>query len=90
MTQQEALEKVKAMLSEIADGIKLEREHSIGCKYGLMNHFRIWDHSNRSICRILASSEHSWEHAVAMVEAERIAKTVAADTSAVEDEVAHD
>ena len=65
MTQEEALKEAQAMFPEIADVIAVERQHRSGCKYGNVNTYYIWDHSNHD-CRIVSKSNRSWEHVLAI------------------------
>ena len=65
MKQTEALDEARKLFPEIADHISVERNYTIGFKHGIQNQFYIWDHSNRG-ARIVAHSDRSWEHALAI------------------------
>jgi hypothetical protein len=63
MTQREALDAYRAMFPDRAAKLKVEREHSIGYKYGHMDSFNLWDFSGPT--SQLIQSPYSWEHALA-------------------------
>ena len=84
MKQQEALEQVQQILAGRA--VRLSRMHSTGVKFGHEDAFYIWDHTDGD-CIIVARSEHSWEHAISKIEADRIEATTPADHSSVDEEV---
>lgn len=65
MTQQEALEEMRATFSDRAEFITLTREHSIGMHWAYDDEFYIWDHTDRR-SEIMAKSRISWEHAVSL------------------------
>lgn len=83
MTQKQALQQVQTMYPDKA--IRLSRMHSIGTSFGHDDEFYIWDHTNGD-CIIMAKSEHSWEHAIAKIEADHIEATTPPDHSSVEDD----
>lgn len=64
MTQEEALAELQAAFPDRAQYFRLVREHSIGMQYGCMDEFCIWQHYGSR--QILANSNRSWEHAVAI------------------------
>ena len=65
MTQEEALQAAKELFPAEAEFIQVERTRAIGCKHGHDNTFYIWNFHHKA--EIIASSTHSWEHAIAIV-----------------------
>lgn len=86
MNQLEALKAAKEMLPEIADNLRITRSHSVGMHFGHDDEFHIWNHTNGG-CEILAHSSHSWEHALSLVNAERIEHYTPADHSDLDAEI---
>jgi hypothetical protein len=86
MNQAEALAAAQKMLPEISDNLRLARTHSIGMKFGHNDEFTVWSHVNGG-CEILAHSDHSWEHALSLINAERIAHYTPADHSDIDAEI---
>jgi hypothetical protein len=86
MNQTEALAATKALLPELADGLRLARMHSIGVEFGHLDEFHIWNHTN-GVCEILAHSDHSWEHAISLLKPEQIIKNTAPDHSDLDAEI---
>lgn len=70
MTQEQALAEIEAAFPEKKGQIKLERNHSIGMQHGSMDQFYIWEKVGRLSVEIMASSDRSWEHAIAIAKSE--------------------
>jgi hypothetical protein len=66
MTQEQALAELKLIFPDDAEYLRVEREHSIGCRHGFKDTFTLWNHSAHFNSHIVASSNRSWEHALAI------------------------
>jgi len=64
--QSEALEEFKKLFPEDAEFLSVERNHTIGFHHGYDDGFTLWNHSEGRDKHIIASSFHSWEHALAI------------------------
>ena len=84
MTQEQALVICRKLMPDAE--LQLERVHCIGAKRGYMEKFQVWDWS-LSGTRIIATSELSWEHCVAIVKT-HIESAWEHDSSPVEPEAA--
>ena len=87
MTQLEALAEAKIIAPEIADKLTMDRHHTVGFIYGHVDEFYIWNHADDA-CEILAHSDRSWEHALAIMKAKLGNDNLwPKDNSPIEDEV---
>lgn len=69
MTHEAALEQFKVMFPERAD--KLAVEYNVTIWDGAKERFYLWDHSSTFGGKIVASSERSWGHALALAKIEQ-------------------
>jgi hypothetical protein len=65
MTQEDALKALQEIFP-INPYLAVSRERTIGYVKGWANTFYLWDHSGSGRNSIIASSNRSWEHAVAI------------------------
>ena len=65
MTQEQALKELEAIFPNLAGGLTVTRERSIGLHWGSDVEYRAWNHKDRA-CDILATSNRSWEHMLAI------------------------
>ena len=65
MTQEQALAQFKLFYPQDADYLQVEREHCIGYRHSVDDAFRLWNHRG-GLCQIVATSNRSWEHALAI------------------------
>lgn len=63
MTQEQALAAFQALRPE-SPKLAVSRERRIGYELGFANCYYLWDHE--LTCSIVASSNRSWEHALAI------------------------
>lgn len=66
MTQEKALSEFQAIFPEDANYLTVERERKIGYEHGDMNAFYLWNHNLPGSSSIVASSNRSFEHALAI------------------------
>jgi len=64
MTQEQALVEFQKLRPE-STKLQASRERSVGYQHGFANSYVLWDHAEYG-SPIVASSERSWEHALAI------------------------